>query len=972
MFCEKDFSTGGRQERRQLLARSGAFSLLKFEVRRALSELGLEEPTPPQEKAIPEILKGKNVLLIAPTGSGKTEAALLPILHLMTRRRNRNGISVIYATPLRALNRDLLKRMSEWSERLDFTVEIRHGDTPRKQRVRQASKPPDLLVTTPETLQAILPGRRMRQHLRHVRWAVIDEVHELAGDRRGAQLTVGLERLRQVTGKAFQRIGLSATIGNPEEIAAFLAGTEQEVSVVKVDPPKEAVYHVEYPRPSDEDQELALRLHTAPEAAARMRRLSQLVDGASSALVFVNSRPNAEMIGYRFSGLRKDVAVHHGSLPKEERVTVEEGFKSGKLKALVCTSTLELGIDIGTVDKVMQYMSPRQVSALIQRVGRSGHRLDRASQGVIIAVNTDDIFESVAAVRRAISGKLERTRIHENALDVLAHQVAGLLLDGEEGITEEQALKIIRRAYPYRNLEESSFKEVVDFLAKLGKLRRQDGRLIRVRATRLYYYENLSMIPDERRYQVIDEITQQPVGILGEEFVTLRARVGLHFIIKGRVWRIEAITDDGIVHVYPVEDPTAAVPGWVGPMLPVPYELAQEVGRLRERVAGTTSTGELPYETVAKEWSCDLSGVERVYGEIADHVKMGAAVPTHNQILLEAIDRYLIVHTCLGEVANNTLAEVMEELLLWEGLVRRWWADGYRILLELSLEAEQINLEELAEKLLHISPEALERGLRVIIHRHQPFAYYLKFVAERFGALKRGQFVYADSAKEMVMRFRHTPIYKEAVREALQDHLDLDTVRKLYSDIKNGAVKVYTFKSRESSTPIAWHILNRFIDTPELMAPESVTADNIDRMRLTLTNEHVDLLCFNCGILHENTSVKFLPEFPKCANCASGLMAVLFWSSHLVQDLLRKKMQKVKLEKEEEETLSMARRSADLILSYGKKAIIALSVYGIGPQTAARILAKMHDDEKRFYEDLLESKLKFITTRKYWDRPMAT
>ncbi len=370
------------------------FQNLSEPIRLALAESGIRTPTPPQTIAIPKIMAGGNILLIAPTGSGKTEAVLLPILDQLTKLERRQGISIIYITPLRALNRDLLKRLDYWHSKLGFTVEIRHGDTPQKDRRRQSLKPPDFLVTTPETLQAILPGKRMRSHLSNVRWVIIDEVHELAGERRGAQLTVGLERLRKVTGKDFQRIGLSATIGNPEQVAGFVSG-ERPVEVVQVLPPKEAKYFVEFPHPTDEDNVVAQSLYTAPEAAARLNRIWELAENHDSTLIFVNSRTNAETLGSKFHQLKRNVGVHHGSLPKEERVRVENEFKSGKIKALVCTSTLELGIDIGNVDLTIQYMSPRQVSALIQRVGRSGHSLDRVSEGQIMAVSTEDILESV-------------------------------------------------------------------------------------------------------------------------------------------------------------------------------------------------------------------------------------------------------------------------------------------------------------------------------------------------------------------------------------------------------------------------------------------------------------------------------------------------------------------------------------------------------------------------------------------------
>ena len=265
------------------------FTLLSPPVKSLLEQSGIKAPTPPQAKALPLITRGENVLVIAPTGSGKTEAALLPLIDRLIQDKNRQGISLVYITPLRALNRDMLKRLQVWSARLGFTVEVRHGDTPQKDRRRMTMKPPDLLITTPETLQAILPGRRMRDHLRHVRSVVVDEIHELAGDRRGVQLAVGLERLREVTQAPFQRVGLSATVGNPETIARFLGGVEP-VRIVQIPLSKSTHYKVDYPAPGEADKELARRLYTAPEAAARLSLVAGLVESHDSTLIFSNSR----------------------------------------------------------------------------------------------------------------------------------------------------------------------------------------------------------------------------------------------------------------------------------------------------------------------------------------------------------------------------------------------------------------------------------------------------------------------------------------------------------------------------------------------------------------------------------------------------------------------------------------------------------------------------------------------------------
>ena len=946
-----------------------AFENLSRTIQEALAESGFKTPTPPQSAAIPKIMDGANVLLIAPTGSGKTEAVLLPILHQLTKTDNRQGISIIYITPLRALNRDLLKRLDFWSRKLGFTVEVRHGDTAQKDRRRQAIKPPDFLVTTPETLQAILPGTRMRIHLRHVRWVVIDEVHELAGDRRGVQLTVGLERLRKITEREFQRIGLSATVGNPEEIAAFIAG-DRACEIIQVLPPKEVKYFVEFPHPTDEDNIIAQSLYTAPEAAARLNRIWELVENHDSTLIFVNSRTNAETLGSKFHQLKRNVAVHHGSLPREERMRVENDFKNGRIKALVCTSTLELGIDIGNVDLTIQYMSPRQVSSLIQRVGRSGHRLDRVSQGAIVAVSTEDILESVAAVQKAQEKSIEPVRIHEKALDVLAHQIAGIVFESEAGIRADETFALIRRAFAYRDLSRKEFDEVTTFMEKIGHLRKDGDSLFRAGRTRQYYFENLSMIPDERRYQVIDVSTQQSVGILGEEFMMTKARLGLHFIVKGRVWQIEQISDDARVYVTPVEDPTAAVPGWDGEMLPIPFELAQKVGQLRAEVAQSleTSTPSSVVTQLGGRWPTERFAIRKVVEEIDDHRKMGAPVPTDRRIVLEAFDRFLIIHASFGETVNNTLGEVYEELLSRKGLVRDWWSDGYRILLELTSTTDDLSLEEVSSTIFGIEAGVLEGVFKGVLHRHFPFGYYMKFIAERFGALRRGLMFSGDSLKELGLRFRMTPIYTETIREALMLHVDYPRVREIYRMIREGEMEVALFRAGDKPTPLGFHLLNKHVDVPELIAPETVERDTIARLRYSLGNMTVDLLCFACGESMQAQVVKALRQEPKCSSCGSGLLAISTWSTDYLSRILEKKLKAKSLEEAERDTLARARRSADLVLSYGRRAVVAQCVYGIGPQTASRVLAKMHDDEKSFYKDLLEAKLKFITTRQFWDR----
>ncbi len=954
---------------------SNIFDSLAKPVREALTELGFSEPTLPQVMAIPPILAGENVLLIAPTGSGKTEAVLLPIFSKLIQHEPKKGIAIVYITPLRALNRDLLKRLTFWANRLGIAIEVRHGDTELKLRRRQAVSPPQMLVTTPETLQAILPGSRMRQHLSQVQYVVVDEVHELASSKRGVQLTIALERLYEVAKREFQRIGLSATVGNPDKVAKFIAGTNRNIRVVQASLPKGYKYHVENPAPTEADYELAGKLGTSPEAAARIRRVAELVDSHTSTLIFVNSRTNAEMLGHKFNQLgRADIAVHHGSLSKEERTQIEDEFKAGVLKAIICTSTLELGIDIGTVDLVIQYLSPRQVSSLIQRVGRSGHRLDMLSEGAIITAFPDDTLESIAAVRNAYESKIEPVLIHEGALDVLAHQVAGMLMD-RGTITLKELLATVQRAYPYRNLAENTLLDVIYFLDSLGELRfEEEGKVLRrTRKTRRYYYENLSMIPDERRYPIINVISDRKIGTLGDEFMALRVRVGLNFICRGRVWRIVQVEEEtGTVYVVPSEDPLAAIPGWDGEMLPVPFDLAQETGKLREeigKVLKETGKAEVTAERLAEKLAIDKDALLDAVHEVEEHLKEGAPLPTHDRILVEAFDKYLIIHACFGEIVNRTLGGIFDSILSDREIIIGWWNDGYRILIETPRDLTQNEAEKMPATLFNLTDETVEKAFNDYLEARFPFSYKMKFVAERFGALPRGKTMGPERQSHLPAQFMGTPIYDETLREAMLEKVDVEKVKEIMRAVRNGKVKISTLYRSEKPTPLAYHILAKYSDVSELMAPERVLLSNIDKMKGAIEARTATLLCMTCGEWTGEKKVKSLPENPTCEKCESKLLALLYpnQDAKRIREILKKRREGKELTEEELKDLTHARRTADLILSYGKKAIIALEVKGVGPETAFRILGKMHPKEDEFYMDLLKAKIQYLRTREYWE-----
>jgi len=947
------------------------FEGLNPKILEGLKKLGIREPTPPQEKAIDPILSGKNILLVAPTASGKTEAALLPVFDIFLRTPKRlAGINILYITPLRALNRDMHERLVFWADHLDIDIQIRHGDTSQRDRRRQAAKPPQMLITTPETLQAILPSREMRRHLGAVRWVIVDEIHELAASKRGAQLTLGLERLERATSEPFQRIGLSATVGNPEEVARFLGGIHP-VSVIEVEVDKAFRYSVEYPTPTDEDFDLSDELSTTPQAASRLRRIRDLVQKHRSTLIFVQGRGQAESLGHRLGKVDPLIEVHHGSLSMEQRHLVEDRFKSGESKGIVCTSTLQLGIDIGDVDLCIQYLSPRQVSTIIQRVGRSGHSLGRRSEGVLLAAYGEDALESMVAAEKARRGELEETEIHIKPLDVLAHQVVGLSLDEDE-MGMDEVYSAVTRAHPFMGLKREEFKEFIKFLTAIGLIIRERDMLSRTKKGRRYYYVNLGMINDERRYPFVNVVTDRVIGTVGDEFWTLRARVGLNVILRGRVWRILQIDEDrGVLHVIPSDDPLGALPGWDGELIPVPKVVAEEVGDLREAIADEISrlgSKEKAVEALSRRLEADESTVKAAADEVEAHLSLGFPLPTKQRILLEAYDMYLVVHSTFGERVNRTLGCVFDAILSEHDLIYSWWNDPYRILIEAPRRLDKFDLENIGGWLFNLSEDEVEKHLREYMDARFPFGYKMKFIAERFGVIPRGKTLNSSSLENLYLRYRDTPIYEETLREAYQEKLDLDSAKRIMAGVAYGEIEVAKTLTKTPS-PLARHILEKYADVAELMAPTYAIADQLEYMKKSLNSRTVQLVCMNCSEWSFRGRVRDLNEMHTCETCGSGLLAVLRkqQSPKTFITLMKRWSDGEPLSDDEREMLTYGRKTADMVLSYGRRAVVALMVYGIGPVTAYQVLSKMHKDDREFYGDLLKSKIQYMRTKPYWD-----
>lgn len=966
-------SLRGRQQ--TLTDRSeNAFGMLVKPIRRLIEQKGFKTPTEPQEKTIPKILEGKNVLLISPTATGKTEAAVLPVLNMLIQMPRSPGIKILYITPLRALNRDILERLEWWCNNLDVKLAVRHGDTDVKERSRQSRSPPDMLITTPETLQAIMPGRVLRQHLQQIKWVIVDEVHEMADSKRGSQLSLALERLRWITGKEFQLVGLSATIGSPEKVAQFLVGNGRPVEIVKVPVARLMKLKILFPKPSSKDYELASTLFTHPEVAARLRIIRQFIEKQKSVLLFTNTRAVSEVLASRFRVWDIDfpVSIHHGSLAKPSRIAAERGLKNGELKGLVATSSLELGIDIGRIDMVIQYMSPRQVTRLIQRVGRSGHRIGRIAKGLIITMDSDDTLEAMVIARMAEKEELEPVEIPQKPYDALAHQIIGLLMKKKRWYFYE-IYDIFKKAYPYHDLSLQDIEKVLTYMhsrfPRLAWVSFEDMLAIKPRRTKVmyeYYFENLSMIPDVKQYLVVDEKSDSAVGILDEAFVAEYGKPGIKFIIRGSPWKIINAYGDHI-YVKPVDDPTGAIPSWIGEEIPVPFEVAQEVGWVRGFVEEQIQNG-LKVEEIAaklsKRYPTDKETTLRAIFETVDHIQKGYLIPTHKRITVEDWEDFVVIHANFGSLTNRAIAQLIGHIVSEQtGYTVAVQHDPYRILLQTMGTTNADKIVDLFNELKELSNSTIQELLTKATVKTGLFKRRMVHVARRFGALKRWVDFSKVNLQKLMKSLEGTAIYDEALKEVFTKDLDLQHMIRVLNEVRRGEVEVTKLDTGGIATPVARLGIERVSMKTDLIPPERMRLILVESAKARLLNETRTFICTECWDYVEMIRIKNLPDKPVCPKCGSTALGVLRKEEDEVYLLLEKKGEK--LTKSEENIKEQAQRTGRLMSMYGKLAATVLSGRRLKISDVEQIVKKEKKLSDRFFELIIEAERNALK-RRFW------
>ena len=894
------------------------------------SKLGFQQLTEIQKKAVPIILQKKDSLIIAPTGSGKTECSVIPIFSIVKESQRTGKIKVLYITPLRALNRDVFRRITRYAENDGLTLEIRHGDTSQSIRRKITNSPPDVLITTPETLAILLTQKKMLDALSELEWVVIDEVHELMPSERGSQLSLSLERLQLASNTEITRVGLSATIGNMDEAAKFVSGTKRKCKIIQDTSIRKY------------DVEVKFVDGTISDVAESIIDYVKQLNLNSPVLLFTNTRGEAEFLA---SILKEksdfNIELHHGSLSKQVREETEMLLREGKSGIVVCTSSLELGLDIGSVELVIHYGSPRQVSKLVQRIGRSKHNRDSSAQGLIITNNSDDEFEAKAILERIKEGKIEEQKIHDGSLDVLAHHLVGLTMQLGE-VSVEYAFQTITSAYPFRNLSINDFTKVLELLDSNYLLFFDREKMVFWKKGRSfkYYFENISTIPDILKFKVFDSVGKKIIGTLDQRFVGDHGESGNIFVLRGMQWRILNVDEKAlIVNVEPFRAGGVTVPYWEGESIPVEYNTAKKVGQFRTKV---------------KQGSLKL--INNTISKLTFD-----SIPNEKTIVVEAVpaEGTIVLHACFGTKINSTLSTLLSSMLSsFLGYVVEARSDAYRIVLtSKSRISEKLFLQVLKD----------EYDLPSIISASLSGTHNVNWrtwcVAKKFGIVGREAVYERKSARFLYDRYSQTPLVQEAMRELYHDKYDLTGTEKILQKIRNDDIKINWYVV-DNFSKLAIPILDH--TTKYYSSPSNIDKGILDMIKSRLFKTKHRLVCVRCGKWARVMETNEIPNSLSCPYCKARQITATFFSDYDLSKIIQKKHSGKKISSEEKHKFDRAWKVSSLIENFGKTALIVLSGYGIGADTAARILRNMVDDEN-LYKQIYAAERQYVMTRGFWD-----
>jgi ATP-dependent Lhr-like helicase len=904
-----------------------------------------------QEQSYRAIIRRQDSLIVAPTGSGKTESAIIPVISMISfekeldSQKKQIGIKCLYITPQRSLNNDVFRRIIKYAESEALKVNIRHGDTPYSKRRKIYESPPDILITTPESLAIILVNKKMIPLLKTLEWVIIDEVHELLSSKRGSYLSLCLQRL-SIVSNSFCKIGISATIGNLKEASHFISGKNRKCAIL-VDKTLRK-YDIEIKHIDGSVNEVS-------------RFISSFINknySSSSVLLFTNTRDESEFIGTVLKNQKNiPIHIHHGSLSKEVREETENLLRSGFVGIVVCTSSLELGLDIGSIDLVIHYGSPRQVSKLIQRIGRSRHTRRSSAKGMIITNTFDDFMEAVGIVYRVNKGSIESQLLHMGPLDVLAHNIVGVTLQINYPLPLNELFDLFRSSYPFYSISFIDFLDCVNLLksTRLLKFDEEKQSITRSGKSYRYYYENVSTIPHVVKFEVVDSISKKRIGTLDQQFVGDYGERGNVFVLKGFQWRIIIIDENKLqVHVEPLSGAPMNVPYWVGEMIPVEYETTKMVGIVRKKLYDIHKLPQLDFFLS----QFDLAFLKK----LSEKLKSVKIIPNVQNIVIETVltKNILVIHSTFGSKINNTLSSLLSTFISSKtGYAVETRSDPYRIL----LSSNNIRLRKNHFFSLFEDEFDVESVLIASFLGTYNINWKVWGIAKRFGLVAKEAVYDKKIARLLYDRYHKTSISKESIRELIHDRYDIQNTSILIDRIKSGEINVHWYEPDEFSElaqPILAHTKK------SISAPLNVESGVLELIKERLTKTKHKLICIRCGKWERVFETKDLPENIRCPFCKSKLIAATFWSDMELKNIIERKLRGSALSKDEEMKFDRAWKIASLINNFGSLAVFVLSGHGIGADTCARILRNYIDDGS-LLKTIYETEKQYVMTRGFWN-----
>ncbi|WP_405295796.1 ATP-dependent helicase [Methanobrevibacter sp.] len=801
-----------------------------------------EDFTPAQKKSIIDIHKKNNILISSPTGSGKTLTAFLSVLSELTELAEKEELEdkvyCIYISPLKALDNDIEKNLDEplngiekiAGKKLNIRKAVRTGDTSQYQRQKMLKKPPHILITTPETLSILLVAPKFREKLSHVRYVIVDEIHSLAENKRGVHLSLSLERLQHLIGQ-YTRIGLSATVSPIEEVAKFLAGyeygVERNCKVVNVNYLKELDMEVMCPvsdivLADEEDTRLGM-----------YDMLDDLIWENKTTLIFTNTRSGTERFVYNLKKMypmhynNENIMAHHSSLSKEVRLETENKLKEGKLKAVVSSTSLELGIDIGYIDLVVLINSPKSVARALQRIGRSGHRLHEKSRGKIIVTNRDDLVECSVLLKNAKEGKIDKISIPTNCLDVLAQHIYGMSIENPWDI--DYAYDVIRKSYCYKDLTRDDYEDVLSYMA--GEYPELEERYVyakiwidyekntfgkRGKLARMLYSTNIGTIPDSSG--VLVKYDGETVGKIEEAFME-RLKKGDTFVLGGRTYRFN-YAKGMTINVTPSSGPPT-IPSWFSQQLPLSFDLAMDIQKFRSYMEAKFEyrrSKEEIMEFIYDYLYVDDFAANSIYEYFVEQYKY-AKIPSNRCLLIEYYKGYggrkfVIFHSLFGRKVNDALSRAVAYVV----------AQRYNTNVTISISDNGFYLSSDGvigglESFKKLNPENFERILANSLNKTETLASRFRHCAGRsLMTLRRYKGESKSAGRQQVrgkilLKFVQDmdddfSILKEARREAMEDYMDVKNALKIINMVDSREMEIKTIDTVIPS-PFAFNLVSQ-------------------------------------------------------------------------------------------------------------------------------------------------------------------